>query len=203
MAVATQFPTANEFVVGTPWTDPNNAHADDGLLTTQSGDGEHRWLTFGFDSVIPSGATINAVKVICEHNDDDPPETLLSIPYVDGVGQALRPYPQRSVMTVDINDHTEDRTWTRANLLDASFKVSLAPQLPASLKQVDYLKVEVTYTAGTTLKFLGDPVHDVRGWWDPLLTSPGWFDQELIAAAAAPPPSGPPIGTLALLGVGR
>jgi hypothetical protein len=151
MAVVTQFPTANEAGLGVPWTNPNNAHADDGVLTTGTGTVvvDNFYKTFGFDAVIPAGSTITAVKAICEHNDKAVGTITQSQPIIAGVQQTLRDFTNRTVLTVDTNDHTADRAWVRADLLDANFKMRLRGDdsfVNNVIIDVDYIKVEVTYT---------------------------------------------------------
>jgi hypothetical protein len=41
------------------------------------------------------------------------------------------------------------------------------------------------------LKYTGDPAHDVKGWFDPMLTLAGWYDDELTETAAVPPTTVP------------
>lgn len=155
MTVVTQFPTANEDsdAPSLGWSNPNNAHADDGVNASvfqANLGGQTRWFTFGFDAVIPAGATINTVKVIVEHSDGANDANLGSQPTIGGVLQTLRLFTNRVVLTVDTNDHTADRAWVRADLLDASFKVRIEG-FPGSIGDVimDYVKVQVDYTSAT------------------------------------------------------
>lgn len=72
MATLTKFPTANTAASGFDgsWTNPNNAHADDGVYATAApANRNHEWATFwhGFDfSAIADGSTINSVTVEVE-----------------------------------------------------------------------------------------------------------------------------------------
>ena len=128
MAVTTRFPTANEIETG-GWTDPNNAHADDGVYATAAPAKNAaigtRWLTWDFNTAIPAtpaptitkvqliyeykvstGASVATMRVrarisdVDEENHDDTTEPLAD-----------------TTITVDI---TADRAWTRADLLDAA-----------------------------------------------------------------------------------
>lgn len=156
MPVITRFPATNE-IETTGWTNPNNAHADDGSYATaapaKNGAIGTRWLTFGFDNAIPAGASITTVKIIYEYkvsvntsiatmrvrariNDvDEENHDDTSEPLVD------------TVITVDI---TADRTWTRADLLNAALKITGEARRGNSNTAVtfslDQIKVEVTYT---------------------------------------------------------
>lgn len=167
MTVATQFPTANETVL-TGWTNPNNAHADDGSYATAAPAGKNtnvagNWYTFGFDSVIPSGSTIDAVKIIYEYKVSTQASiaTMRVLALIGGVAEenhdhATEPLAD-TVVTVDI---TPDRTWTRDNLLNANFKVQgdarRGNDADAVTFSLDYIKVEVTYTEPATQLTISD-----------------------------------------------
>lgn len=156
MAVSTRFPTANE-VETTGWTDPNNAHADDGVYATaapgKNGAIGTRWLTFGFDGAIPANSTIDAVKIIYEYKVSTGASvaTMRVRAQISGVNEENHDDTSEpladTVITVDI---TADRAWTRADLLDAAFKVAGEGRRGNSNNAVtfslDYIKVEVTYT---------------------------------------------------------
>jgi hypothetical protein len=154
MAIVTQFPTAFEARGAlAQFTNPANAFADDGLLATTGLTATYgnNYKTFGFDAVIPAGATINAVKTICKHNEKIVDNRTNSIPIVGGVDQLTRAFAVQTALLTDTNDHTSDRSWTRADLLDANFKVGLTGQEVSGIANanvaIDYIKVEVTYTA--------------------------------------------------------
>src|SRR3990167_424026 len=155
MAVTTKFPTANETVV-TGWTNPNNAHADEGTYTTaapaKSTTVSGNWLTFGFDGDIPAGSAITKIQIIYEFkvSATNSIATMRVAAVIGGVNEenhddATEPTSDK-IVTVDI---TADRTWTRANLLDANFKVYGAGvrgnDNDAVTFSLDYIKVEVTY----------------------------------------------------------
>jgi len=156
MTVSTRFPTANE-VETTGWTNPNNAHADDGVYATAA-PGKNaaigtRYLTFGFDAAIPSGDAIDAVKIIYEYNVSTTASiaTMRVRARINDVNEenhddASEPTTD-AVITVDI---TADRAWTRDDLLDAAFKVTGEARRGNSNTAVtfslDYVKVEVTHT---------------------------------------------------------
>lgn len=154
--VVTQFPTANEgdaTAVG-PWTNPDNAHADDAIDATVSqgpiGETEYGnlWKNFGFDSALPADASIEAVKIILESGQTAGGD-MGARAVIDGVFQAAHPflgpdtYPV--VHTIDVS---ADRAWTRTDLLNAHFKVSVHSGGGAfDTAQMDYVKVEVTYVS--------------------------------------------------------
>lgn len=156
MAVVTLFPAANETET-TGWTNPNNAHADDGVYATAAPAGKNtnvatRYLTFGFDAQIPAGSSITKIQIIYQFKVS----TTISIAtmrvraVIDTVNEENHDNTSEpttdTIVTVDI---TADRTWTRANLLDASFKVTAdavrGNDADAVTFSLDYLKVEVTY----------------------------------------------------------
>lgn len=165
MPIVTQFPTANEADPGDPdaWTSPGNAHADDGVDATGTANDfsshgiGNQWKTFGFDGVIPVGATISAVKVIYEYGAVETGEgaSLVTLTEVGGVlqGVGVTTSGPATYPTVHIHDHTADRAWTRADLLNSAFKVRVRGQgegiaATSVAFQMDYVKVEVTYTGG-------------------------------------------------------
>lgn len=158
MAVTTRFPTANE-VEATGWTNPNNAHVDDSLYAT-CGPGKNsgistRWTTFGFDGDIPVGATITAVKIIYEYKVTTTASvaTARVRARINDVDQASHDDTSEplvdTIITVDI---TADRSWVRADLLDAALKITVDGRRGNSNNGVtfnlDQVKVEVTYTTG-------------------------------------------------------
>ena len=162
MTVTTKFPTANETET-TGWTNPNNAHADEGTYTTAA-PGKNasiatRYKTWGFDAAIPASPTptITKVQIIYEYKVDTNKSaatmrTRARISDVDEEDHDDTSEPLAdSAITVDI---TADRAWTRADLLDATFKVTMAGVRGNSNNAVtfslDYVKAEVTWTSTTT-----------------------------------------------------
>jgi hypothetical protein len=164
VAVVTRFPTTNAAKgTDTQWTNPSNAHADDGVNAVGADPGPtglvfgNKWGTFGFGAVIPVGATITKVQVIIEDGITGIGVNghLNTQPIVGGTDQTLRgdfsgleTYP-----VVHTVDHTADRAWTRADLLDGTFEVNVrfvADVINGNTCNLDYVKVEVTYTPGST-----------------------------------------------------
>mgnify|MGYP001608609241 CR=1 FL=1 len=157
MTVSTQFPTANE-VETTGWTDPNNAHADDGVYATaapaKNGAIGTRWLTFGFDAVIPATDAVSKVQIIYEYKVSTGASvaTMRVRAQISGVNEenhddTSEPLADTTI-TVDI---TADRAWTRADLLNAAFKCTGEGRRGNSNTAVtfslDQIKVEVTHAA--------------------------------------------------------
>lgn len=163
MAVVTQFPTANGAETGAGLTNPNNAHADDGVNYATAAPGKNvtlatKYGTFGFDAQIPVGATITKVQIIYEFKVSVNTSIATGRTYykIGGVAgsnnnDATEPLTDQ-VNTIDV---TSARSWTRADLLDGTFEVVLAAVQGNSSTAVtfsfDYVKVEVTYST-TSIK---------------------------------------------------
>ena len=161
MAVITNFPTANTAYSGAGLTNPNNGHADDGVYATcapaKNGALGQKYQTFGFDSNLPSDATVTAVKIIYEYKVSTTAsiatartKAIISAVEEENHDDTTEPTTD-TVKTIDI---TADRTWTRANLLNAAFEVVLEGRRGNNNTAVtfsfDYVKVEVTYTQPVT-----------------------------------------------------
>src|SRR3990167_390519 len=161
MAVITNFPTANTAYSGAGLTNPNNGHADDGVYATcapaKNGALGQKYQTFGFDSNLPSDATVTKVKIIYEYKVSTTAsiatartKAIISAVEEENHDDTSEPTTD-TVKTIDI---TADRTWTRANLLNAAFEVVLEGRRGNSNTAVtfsfDYVKVEVTYTQPVT-----------------------------------------------------
>jgi hypothetical protein len=156
MTTVTKFPTTNAAHT-TGLTNPSNAGADDGVYATAApasrAEVSTDYGTFGFDSAIPAGATIKKVQIVYEHHVSTTASiastrvnSVVSGTHDANHDDASEPTSD-TVFTVDV---TADRAWTRANLLDANFKVhfgfirgNTATGFTGSL---DYVKVVVDYT---------------------------------------------------------
>lgn len=154
------YPTTNQAVT-TGWTDPNNAHADDGVYATaapaQNAFIDSRWGGFGFDSLLPAPpytARIDAVKIIAEYrvNTNTSIASLAAQATIMGadcpaVAQVNTVEPlSDTVVTFDV---TSCRSWTRDDLLDANFQVRIGARRGNSATAVNFsldnVRVEVTY----------------------------------------------------------
>jgi hypothetical protein len=160
--ITTRFPTANETIGGASgaWTNPTNAHADDGTNYATAAPGknqtyENRWGTFGFDSLIPSGATINSVKILAEYNVSTTAsiaqlQAQATVAGTDCPTSVLTHTTEPTTDTVATFDVTSCRSWTRDDLTDANFKVRVGGRRGNSNTAVtfslDYVTVEVDYT---------------------------------------------------------
>jgi hypothetical protein len=171
--IVTRFPTANEATADPPWandpwgdppwTSPNNLHADDAAIATAdlswvgtaTDDASNRYKTFGFDGLLPSNAVIDAVKVISQGSwgvdFGNGTLDLRLMATIGGVDQTLH------VQTVDFNENTyttdltSDRAWTRADLLDANFKLFVDGHVQGitsgnGFLNFDFVSVEVTWS---------------------------------------------------------
>lgn len=158
MSVSTRFPTANAVYSNGGFTDPNNLHADDAAYGTSvpaknAGKGTI-YSTFGFDGDIAADSTINSVKIIYEFKVSatnsvaiQRVKARISTVEEENHDETSEPLTD-TIITVDI---TADRTWARADLLDANFDVVVEPRRgnsnTAYTASHDYVKVEVNYTA--------------------------------------------------------
>lgn len=200
MTVTTQFPTANE-ILTTGWTNPDNAHADDGSYATAAPAGKNtnvssKWKTFGFDSAIPSGATIDAVKIIYQYKVSTQASiaTMRVNAEVGGVAEENHDDTTEPLAdTVVTADVTADRAWTRDNLLNANFKVIgnavRGNDADAVTFSLDYVKVEVTYTEAATQLTISDATLAVAAEVPSLVQHQVLTISDALLAVAAEAPS--------------
>lgn len=155
--VVTRFPTANATYSGAGFTNPNNLHGNDGVYGTsapaKNGGLGNAYSGFGFDAQIPSGSTIDAVKVIYEFKVSGTGSVAIQRvkARIGGVEEENHDNTNEptsdTAVTVDI---TADRAWVRDNLLDANFEVIAEPRRgntnTSYTASWDYVSVEVTYT---------------------------------------------------------
>lgn len=156
LMLITLFPTANAVYSGGGLTNPNNAHAVDGVYATalpgQNANQGTTYKSFGFDSVLPAVSEITKVQFVYKYKTD----TALSIATArvkarvatveqanhDDTGEPA----SNTLITVNA---TLDRTWVRADLLDAAFDVVLEARQSNDATLVtfsfDSIGVEVTY----------------------------------------------------------
>jgi len=176
MSVVTRFPTqtANNGV-DTEWTSPNNMLVSDETDATAT----LSWAAngtdirgnlarlFDFDSVIPVGATIDAVKIITYSEGEMTGQSGADLQ----VNALVNSTPEEAhavwgctegspaARAVRETDITADRSWTRADLLDSQFEVNVRARgfddggITGGGAQVglDYVAVEVTYSGGEIL----------------------------------------------------
>lgn len=129
-------PTARTVDAGSgTWTNDANITANDGSeatfsLTSKNTSG--RWLrgqTFGFDSSVPSGATITVVEIRTEWrvNSTGGIANLEVQAFVSGsaVGSVRANAAEPTTLTTQDFDITADRSWTRADLLDGVFEIRM------------------------------------------------------------------------------
>ena len=162
MAVSTRFPTTNAAYSGAGLTDPNNAHADDGVYATcdpaKNGALGTSYGTFGFDSIIPAGATITKVQIIYQYKTSTTASIATSrtkarISSVDEENHdnATEPAADTTITT----DITADRAWVRNDLIDGTLEVVLEGRRGNSNTGVtfsyDFVQVEATYAASYTI----------------------------------------------------
>lgn len=168
MAEVSALPSSNTPVV-TGWTNPTNAYSDtDSQASATAAPGKNTTISsdyagFGLDSLLPSdlvsidSVTVESMSAITA--DGTPFHGLQG--YVDGnaVGTETVRSTWSALNTFNLtswNDGTYG--WTRANLLDSSFKVRARCSRTTSntpfTMSLDYIKVTVVYTpagSGPTL----------------------------------------------------
>jgi len=155
--VVTKFPTANAAETGAGLTNPNNAHADDGSYATAL-PGKNvtlatKYQNFGFDTAIPSDATITKVELIYQWKCSVNTSIATARTYSKVTGSAGTNHDDATEPAADTTntyDITAERSWTRANLLDGTFEAVLAAVQGNSNTAVtfsfDYIQVRVTFT---------------------------------------------------------
>jgi predicted CxxxxCH...CXXCH cytochrome family protein len=175
-ATVTRFPASN-VVSGLTggWGTPTNAYADDtayaSVLNSVAKRGEYAndFGTFGFNSAIPVGATINSVTIGVAWYVTPAlasPTTLGVQPYISGVasGTEFQNVAQPTAITVQ---SSPAYTLTRADLLDGTFAVR-ARLLRANVANsqsgyLDYVSVTVDYTAPVAPGAPGIPSYGTVG----------------------------------------
>lgn len=164
MTVTTRYPTTDTAVSGT-WTTPTSVQANDGAvarvnIAAKNVTRDREQGGYGFDTAIPSGATVNSVQLEVEHNVS----TSGGIAFLENLG-----YISATAGAVN-SDNTEPisltaraypnyarpggGSWTRADLLDGTFKTRIRARSGNNATSVDYdwdyIRVTVDYSAGTT-----------------------------------------------------
>lgn len=162
-------PTANTVEAGNgTWTGDTNIRTDDGTeatfsLTTKNVSG--RWnsgQTFGFDSLVPAGATINVVEIRAEWRVNNAGGIanleLQAFVSAGAVGAVRANSAEPTTLTTNSFDITADRAWTRADLLDGTFELKVRGRNGNSATdpsyRVDHIAAQVTYTVLVGLPLL-------------------------------------------------
>ncbi len=155
-------PTAQS-VTGTEpgtWTNPENILANDGVeavfsLTSKNSAGKwNAGQSFGFDSLIPAGSTIDLVEIRVNWrvNSTGGIANLELQAFVGGVavGTVRANSAEPTTLTLDSFDITADRAWTRADLLNGTFELKVRGRNGNSTTdpsyRVDHVQAQVTYT---------------------------------------------------------
>lgn len=155
-------PTARTVDAGSgTWTNDANILADDGTEATFSlavKNTTGRWLrgqTFGFDALIPAGATIDAVEIRAEWrvNNAGGVANLELQAFVSGsaVGSVRANSAEPTTLTTSSFDITADRSWVRADLLDGTFELRTRGRNGNNATDPSYrwdaIAAQITYTA--------------------------------------------------------
>ena len=169
MATATEYAGA---AAGTLWVLPEQANADDGLdatyvIAAKNTTGNENVLSaFGFDSSIPVGATISQVDLEVEHWVS----TTGGIAHLES---AVRTGGTTGTFNTDSTEPTTATavaytsvakpgggSWTRNDLLDATFEVRLRARSGNNATSVtyhwDYARVKVTYTTSKPAVYMNE-----------------------------------------------
>jgi hypothetical protein len=160
MPVITRFPTSNTAVSGT-WSNPTNAYLSNGSVTSttiaaKNTTADRQYGTFGFDSEIPSGATINSVAINVRHRND----TTAGVAFLENfasIGATAGAVNSDDTEPTTLTERTYSSyarpgggTWTRADLLNSTFTATIRARSGNSATSVvyewDYISVTVDYT---------------------------------------------------------
>ncbi len=163
----------------------NAAYATITGATKNTTIGELALSGFDFDSQIPSGATIDQVELIVDWKVSTTGSvailgTAYEVSTVAGTYQENSAEPTTD--TTNTYDVTALRSWTRADLLDAAFKLRLRARQGNSATSVvysfDYAAVRVNYTAATAPNA-------------PTVATPSHIGGNVLGARWTAPASGP------------
>lgn len=146
------------------WTNQNNVLTDDGTEATLAIAAKNttgRWVRgddLGFDSALPADAVITKVEIRAEWrvNNAGGIGHLELQAFVGGVavGAVRTNSAEPTTLTTDTYDITADRTWTRANLLNASFDLKVRGRTGNSATdpsfRFDHIAAQVTYEVPAT-----------------------------------------------------
>ena len=155
--VVTRYPTSQTADENSGLTNPTNAYTDNTVYATAAPSKNQTKSTdysgFDFDSVLPAGCTIDAVKLRYEYFVATAPIGLTRrVAYITGGSHgtnndAAAEDTSPTVIEVDV---TAQRTWARSDLLDtAGFGVHLAARRTGNTADTfsfDYCAVQVSYT---------------------------------------------------------
>ena len=159
MATATEYGGAAS---GTSWTNPTNVNADDAadavytIAAKNTTGNELTVSSFGFDASIPAGATINQVDLVVEHYVSTGSgiahlEQAVRTGGTTGTFQTNSAEPTTATQTTYASiARPGGGSWTRDDLLDATFEVRIRARSGNNATSVDYkgdyARVVVTYT---------------------------------------------------------
>jgi len=188
MATVTRYPSSNSAVSGS-WTNPTNAYADDGSVVscahggTNNSSSDRQFGTFGFDAQIPGGSTINSVQIEVEHRVSATSniaflENWASISSTAGATNSDSAEPTTlTARTYSSYARPGGGSWTRADLLDGTFTVTLRARNGNSNSAItyewDYVRVTVDYTAPTGSGTVVSQDADVDGVGERTVTGSG------------------------------
>lgn len=160
MTSVTAYPTSNA-AHSTGFTNPTNAYSDNGTYATGAPAANRTistdYGTFGFDTSIPDRAVIDTVTLEYQYKVSSTlsvltgrVSTILGGTHGTDHDDTTEPLAD----TTNSYDVTAERSWTRADLLDANFGVHLAgvrgAGIPAGTFSFDFVRVVVTFHVPST-----------------------------------------------------
>ena len=151
MTVATRSPTTN---TGSGWTDPANAYADGGgvaTITSAKPSGNNVWGTYGFSL---AGSTITQVRVRYDALTGGNEQIRIDVSWDGGTTWSAQQVTALSgTETTYWFDVTAETAWTPAKLANGQLQVRADAYTVGGAGSVslDWLPVEVTYSAGVTV----------------------------------------------------
>lgn len=148
-----QSPTANNG----SWTNPNNAHALDGVFATDGGVVEHEWKTYGFS--IDTQAVIKRIRIRLDakSNTNTNPDTLTVWLSADGGANRLATSTTVSGLTTTLttfySDFTQNTYWIPENITNDKIHIKIKHNKVAGSDTIslDWIALEVDYFANQTI----------------------------------------------------
>lgn len=148
-----QSPTANNG----SWTNPNNAHALDGVFATDGGTASHQWKTYGFS--IDKQAVIKTVRVRVDakSSTNTNPDTLTLFVSADGGKTKLATTSTISGLSTTLatfySDVSQNTYWIPENITSDKIQVKLTHNKIGGSDTIslDWISIEVDYFANQTI----------------------------------------------------
>jgi hypothetical protein len=136
------------------WTNPSNAFADDGVYATEANAGADQYQSYGtYAFGVPAGATIDGIEVKI-----DGKETTDNVTLDIGLQDAGGTYRTKSqalttsdaVYTLGGAADLWGGTWNADEFSDSEFKMYIKYNASAGTMSLDYVSINVYYTAAAS-----------------------------------------------------